>query len=281
MDGYLSHGKNQVEMGPRSRKLFDMALPSNTGQHFGNGSTDEDRGIIETSSSERRIWLVKMPDFVFDRIADLDGEGDVDVGVVRICPAVGDSPVRVMIKLDDEGPCKDIPLEYELRVSKAQQNIHMFTEDESNRAVSIDGRVEQECQMKPILSSDYRQMLHTRTQEANRPTRSVQYVDAFESPVGLGLPRYVNENVLLERWNRRAAPELRRERLPHQELLNLLFHQFERQNHWTLQQLVDTTRQPVQYLKEVLSEIAIYNTRGPYKNLYELKSEFKGGNKNV
>ena len=234
--------------------------------------------VIETSTSERRIWLVKMPDFVFDRIAELDGEGDMEVGAVRIYPAVGDAPVRVMIKLDGEGPCGDIPLEYELRVTKTQQTMHMFTEDEGNRAVSIDGRVEQECQMKPTLSSDYRQVIQARTEEANRHNRTVQYVDAFESPVGLGLPKYINEALLQRQWNKRAAPEQRRERLPHQELLNLLFHQFERQNHWTLQQLVDITRQPVQYLKEVLGEIAIYNTRGPYKNLYELKSEYKGNN---
>ena len=228
---------------------------------------------VEVENSERRVWLVKMPDFVYNKLIDLEGVG-VDVGTVRIYPSGPDTPARVMIKLDPSGPCGNVPSEYELKISKAQQQMYMFNEDESNEAVSIEGKVEQECQMKPVLSQGYRQMLYSRNQEANRSSRSVQYVDAFASPVGLGLPQYVNEHVLIERFNKRGSSDLRRERLPHNELLNLLFHQFERQTHLSLQQLIEFTHQPVQYLKEVLSEIAIYNTRGPFKNFYELRSEF-------
>lgn len=258
-----------------------MVLLSRAGNkdEYMNGIEENYRNdsSVDISSADRRIWLVKMPDFVYNKIIELEGEEDVDVGVVRIYPAVGDFPVRVMIKLDEEGPCGSIPLEYELKIARSQHQIHMFSENELNEAISIDGKVEQECQMRPILSQDYRQVLHNRTKEANKPARTVQYVDPFASSVALGLPKYVKENVLIERFNRRGTNDLRRERLPHDELINLLFHQFERQPHWTLQQLIDYTHQPVQYLKEVLSEIALYNTRGPFKNLYELKPEFVKG----
>ncbi|EFN55117.1 expressed protein, partial [Chlorella variabilis] len=35
------------------------------------------------------------------------------------------------------------------------------------------------------------------------------------------------------------------------------------------------TVQPTQHLKEVLGEIAVKNTRGPFKDLWELKKEYK------
>jgi transcription initiation factor TFIIF subunit beta len=228
---------------------------------------------VDLGNAERKVWLVKMPDFVYNKLIDLEG-GEVEVGSVRIYNSVPEGSPRVLIRLDQGGPCGNLPSEYELKVSKAQQQMYMFSEDDNNEAKSIEGKVEQECQMKPMLNQGYRQMLYSRTQEANMPARSVQYVDAFASPVGLGLPQYVNENVLIERFNKRGSSDLRRERLPHGELLNLLFHQFERQPHLSLQQLIDLTHQPVQYLKEVLSEIAIYNTRGPFKNFYEVRPEF-------
>jgi transcription initiation factor TFIIF subunit beta len=235
--------------------------------------SSKNTSFIEVENSERRVWLVKMPDFVYNKLIDLE-DGGMEVGTVRIYPSGPDAPARVMIRLDPGGPCGNVPSEYELKISKAQQQMYMFSEDENNEALSIEGKVEQECQMKPVLSQGYRQMLYSRNQEANKSSRSVQYVDAFASPVGLGLPQYVNEHILIERFNKRGSSDLRRERLPHEELLNLLFHQFERQPHLSLQQLIELTHQPVQYLKEVLSEIAIYNTRGPFKNFYELRSEY-------
>lgn len=35
--------------------------------------------------------------------------------------------------------------------------------------------------------------------------------------------------------------------------------------------------QPTQHLKEVLGEIAVKNTRGPFKDLWELKKGERGG----
>ena len=40
-------------------------------------------------------------------------------------------------------------------------------------------------------------------------------------------------------------------------------------------QLVKSTSQPVNWLKEVLEEIALKNKRGPNKDLWELKKEYK------
>ncbi|MCO5551439.1 hypothetical protein L7F22_004942 [Adiantum nelumboides] len=70
------------------------------------------------------------------------------------------------------------------------------------------------------------------------------------------------------------APETKRIRIERGVLEDLVFKLFEQQPYWTLKQLVGETQQPEAFLKEVMSEICIYNKRGPNQGKYELKPEF-------
>jgi transcription initiation factor TFIIF subunit beta len=63
--------------------------------------------------------------------------------------------------------------------------------------------------------------------------------------------------------------------MPRDDLLNLLFNAFSKEDYWTLRALSDFTQQPLTWLKDVLLEIAILNKRGPYSGMYELKAEYK------
>ena len=49
------------------------------------------------------------------------------------------------------------------------------------------------------------------------------------------------------------------------------------QSLWNLMQLQKETDQPATWLKEVLSEVAILNKRGPNAKLWELKKEYRAG----
>ena len=50
---------------------------------------------------------------------------------------------------------------------------------------------------------------------------------------------------------------------------------FERRNLWTFKQLVEETKQPAVWLKEVLSELAVLNRRGPNTGMWTLKDMYK------
>jgi len=71
--------------------------------------------------------------------------------------------------------------------------------------------------------------------------------------------------------------EDKRTALPAEELQPELFRLFERQPRWAFVQLQRHTDQPTQHLKTVLGEIAVQNKVGPYKDMWELKREFKTG----
>jgi transcription initiation factor TFIIF subunit beta len=63
--------------------------------------------------------------------------------------------------------------------------------------------------------------------------------------------------------------------MPRNELMDLLFAAFDKFPYWSFKGIVEHTKQPNQYLKEILAEICILNKRGPYAGNYQLKPEFK------
>ena len=76
-------------------------------------------------------------------------------------------------------------------------------------------------------------------------------------------------------------------------VMNLLFQAFERHQYYrlvililslildfSLQDLQQLTQQPSGYVKELLQEIAVYNTAPPHKNMWELKPEYRNYNVN-
>lgn len=231
-------------------------------------------GIVDTSSANRRVWLVKVPDYLADRLAELDEDG-LDLGVVRATANPSGGPAQVKLILASNGPCGDLPLEYALQLSKCDQTMHLFCEDLAGRALMVEGKVEQECQLKPVLNDQYREVMRRRNEQANKPRRTVQVVDPIADNIHLGHIPHVKEAEMLLKRKRRYEPETRRERLPKEEVTDILFRAFERMPHWSFKALEQHTQQPAAYLKEVLDEITTYNTRGPYKNLYELRPEYK------
>eukprot|EP01024_Parvocaulis_polyphysoides_P061026 TRINITY_DN67187_c0_g1_i1.p2 TRINITY_DN67187_c0_g1~~TRINITY_DN67187_c0_g1_i1.p2 ORF type:complete len:128 (+),score=24.19 TRINITY_DN67187_c0_g1_i1:3-386(+) len=74
---------------------------------------------------------------------------------------------------------------------------------------------------------------------------------------------------------RAQADKQRRLRMDKDELENVLFELFEKQSMWRLQDLLKETDQPHMWLKQVLNDIAMLNTRGEHKDLWELKPEYK------
>jgi transcription initiation factor TFIIF subunit beta len=166
---------------------------------------------------------------------------------------------------------------------KSQQKMHLFCESQNDGQItSIEGKVEQECHLNPVLNDDYRHMLQQRTVEANRPRRTVQVVDSHAGNVQIGLVQHSREADLVKMYSRPRSGDgsqldNRRERLPEAEVLNLIFKAFERYPLWTLKSITDYTHQPTSYVRDLLNRVAIYNTRGPNKNMYELRPEYKGG----
>lgn len=158
-------------------------------------------------------------------------------------------------------------------VTQEMPTMLAFSED-GNRAAA-EGTVNQRFDIEPAqgsgqLNPAYLALSKQRTQAGSVKMRKVQVMTEHQitnirHPVGL----------MELGAGKRKEPLEKRIAKPAEELQADLFRLFERQGHWAFVQLQRQTQQPTQHLKTVLSEIAVQNRRGPYKDLWELKREFK------
>jgi transcription initiation factor TFIIF subunit beta len=115
--------------------------------------------------------------------------------------------------------------------------------------------------------------MQRRIADSTKPKRTTMQTNESSSKTSYLLP--INETEYSIRKKQKANPDLKRERLPKEDVMNILFAAFEKYSYWNLKGLVQHSDQPVSYLKEILNEICIFNQRGPYKNMYQLKPEYK------
>ncbi|OMH81933.1 Transcription initiation factor IIF subunit beta [Zancudomyces culisetae] len=171
----------------------------------------------------------------------------------------------------------------------------------------LSGTIHHECTVTPVLDSKYSEIVKNRSNLAtkNIGKRTVQVLDDqyqsnllnFKHP---SLARLNKRTKFISGGSGAGAGAggvgaggsgglgNRYERLPREKLVDLLFSAFEKYAYWSFKGLLEFTKQPSTYLKEVLGDIAILNKRGPYNSMYSLKPEYMsisganaGGNGNA
>jgi transcription initiation factor TFIIF subunit beta len=76
------------------------------------------------------------------------------------------------------------------------------------------------------------------------------------------------------RFTKKKVPVEKRERMPRNDLLDLIFQIFEDKPLFSFKELQDKTQQPAQWLKELLNEVCNIEKGGPNNGMYQLKPEF-------
>ena len=138
----------------------------------------------------------------------------------------------------------------------------------------LEGVVSEKFDVRPASLADaaYRQVSMRRMEEATKKTRVVGDVKGVQRVVPLPTARNVVKRL---DGTEEGAKKPRAERLEKDALENKLMGLFERRNLWTFKQLVEETKQPAVWLKEVVSELAVLNRRGPNTGMWTLKDMYK------
>ena len=76
-------------------------------------------------------------------------------------------------------------------------------------------------------------------------------------------------------FEKRKKSEGKNTRDDKDKVMGMLFAAFEKHQYYNLKDLVEITKQPVTYLKEILKELCNYNLKNPHKNTWELKPEYR------
>lgn len=167
----------------------------------------------------------------------------------------------------------EIPKEHKFAISDiSHQHLAVFSEQydeqQKTKRLVLEGNVVQKGECRPIADSLYMDLKKQRIVEARQPTRLVQQLDKA----------VVNYKPLV---SNRAEAETKRKndqkksREDRDKVQDMLFTAFENHQYYYLKDLEKITKQPVSYLKDILREIAIFNSKMPHKNQWELKAQFR------
>ncbi|VDD74978.1 unnamed protein product [Mesocestoides corti] len=140
----------------------------------------------------------------------------------------------------------------------------------AGKRYSLFGRVNSRAECQPPPNASYMKL---KAQQLKAKNRARHEVCVLDKPVQTHLP-VANHAVNLEYEARkkREGKNLRRER---EDVLRDLFKAFEKHQYYAFKDLLLLTKQPVTYLTELLKEIAVFNSRPPHQNMWELKPEYR------
>ncbi|KAL6785839.1 hypothetical protein ACKKBG_A00375 [Auxenochlorella protothecoides x Auxenochlorella symbiontica] len=244
---------------------------------------------LDTEFANRKIWLVKVPNFVAERwravcqtnAHDCGDPVGPELGQILVDkPAAGAKEASMHLSLthsDTEG----LPKTFLMNVATQNMASMAAFAQTGPCSVSAVGRVFQKFDVvvergaagastsgaDGVIDPEYRQLSRMRAKAAATKSRTTQLISQPQF-TNLRHPMHIGTTKKRDPTEKRLAK-------PAEELTADLFRLFERQPHWIFAQLQRQTEQPTQHLKAVLLEIAVQNKRGPYKDMWELKKGYR------
>uniref|UniRef100_A0A1I7T6B1 General transcription factor IIF subunit 2 n=1 Tax=Caenorhabditis tropicalis TaxID=1561998 RepID=A0A1I7T6B1_9PELO len=242
---------------------------------------------VDCELAKRGIWLVKVPRYLSE-LWDAN-EGGV-VGKLQIGEQVEFHTGKGLNQprpKDEEGATSssapsdvsEIPTQYSFILNDVRgQTMSVLSEDKqglgSEAAVktgklAIEGRIIKKAECRPPATSKYMKMKLAHIVKNTQPKKTVKMIDKAAvkfKPVSMHA-----EDMIKSKQKKDGAKTYRADR---DVLRQALFKAFEKHSFYRLQDLQQLLQQPVSYVKEVLQEIAVYNTAPPHKSLWCLKPEY-------
>ncbi|XP_046886662.1 general transcription factor IIF subunit 2-like isoform X3 [Hypomesus transpacificus] len=220
------------------------------------------------------VWLVKVPKYLSQQWAKASGRGEV--GKLRIGKNQGKAEVSFTLNeeltvIDGIDKTVRAPRDHPFTMqSVGGQTLAVFTESSSDK-IALEGVVVQRAECRPAVSENYMRLKRMQIEESSKPVRLSQQLD---KAVTNNYKPVANHSYNLE-YDRKKKEEGKRARADKQQVLDILFSAFEKHQYYNIKDLVDITKQPVIYLKEILRDIGIYNVKGTHKNTWELRPEYR------
>ncbi|XP_064878178.1 general transcription factor IIF subunit 2 isoform X2 [Oncorhynchus nerka] len=258
-----------------------------------------EKGEVDLTGAKQNtgVWLVKVPKYLSQQWAKASGRGEV--GKLRIGKNQGKAEVEFTLNEDltmidslgDKPSGVQAPRDHPFTMQTVGgQTLAVFTETQSGQSeersdgstsvsgagsgperISLEGLVVQKAECRPAVSENYMKLKRLQIEELSKPVRLSQQL---EKAVTTNYKPVANHSYNLE-YDRKKKEEGKRARVDKQQVLDMLFSAFEKHQYYNIKDLVDITKQPVSYLKEILRDIGIYNVKGTHKNTWELKPEYR------
>uniref|UniRef100_A0A669DLF1 General transcription factor IIF subunit 2 n=1 Tax=Oreochromis niloticus TaxID=8128 RepID=A0A669DLF1_ORENI len=150
------------------------------------------------------------------------------------------------------------------------QTMAVFSHSDTDE-ISLEGMVVHRAECRPVVTDSYMKLKKLQIKESVKPQRLSQQLERAVTTIFKPVANH-DFNVEYEKKKKTEGKMVRAER---QLVLDMLFSAFEKHQYYNIKALVDITKQPVTYLKEIMREIGTYNSKGAHKSTWELKPEYR------
>lgn len=226
--------------------------------------------ILDSTNSGRQLWLVKVPKYLSQA-----WENSKDDTVAKITISKGaDKNLNIKMKINASVDTSEIPSEYDicLRPLTDQKMAVISKSFVGSPALLMDGHLNRRADARPAAGgADYMRMKKTQIQKACKPDRVV--VQISDRVVNY---KPVNQHVHnIQAEVQKKKTEGKKLRDDKDIVTEKLLVAFEKHQFYNIKDLATITNQPFSYLKEILREFCVYNTKNPHRNMWELKPEYR------
>nr|XP_020470111.1 general transcription factor IIF subunit 2-like isoform X1 [Monopterus albus] len=223
------------------------------------------------------VWLVKVPKYLpqqWDRAT-----GKREVGKITIAKKEGKTEVRFSLNeeltalgaAEEKDGSLQVPTVHPITMhTVGGQTLAVFSQSNSDE-IHLEGMVVHRAECRPVVSDNYMKLKKQQIKESTKPQRLSQQLEKAITTVYKPVANH-DFNVEYEKKKKSEGKMVRAER---QVVLDMLFSAFEKHQYYNIKDLVDITKQPVTYLKEIMREIGTYNSKGVHKSTWELKPEYR------
>ncbi|KAL0488481.1 transcription initiation factor TFIIF subunit beta [Acrasis kona] len=243
-------------------------------------------GLVDASQSNRKIWLVKIPSFIHQEWEKASDDAVLGNVVIETTPGRKDPKIKFVQapkgveQIDELNLTMTTPPSlYVFQTQEIpQKEPQPQTTDEPPKKlykISIDGTVNTSCTMVPPMTLKYSAVVKNREIKANTHTNLTMKVNDTK----VEARKYRPITKPYPPSSRSQGQKEKASRMNKDELEDLVFKLFRQKAFWKLNDLVEETEQPVQYLKkDILEKMCIYHRGGEHKGEYELKEEYNVDN---
>uniref|UniRef100_A0AAX7UUE1 General transcription factor IIF subunit 2 n=1 Tax=Astatotilapia calliptera TaxID=8154 RepID=A0AAX7UUE1_ASTCA len=227
------------------------------------------------------VWLVKVPKYLsqqWDKAAEKGECGCVHISFylsdeLIALDAVGENDASLEVPKDHPftmHPVGGQTMAVFTMVLSQKRVIHSGS-GTSSYEISLEGMVVHRAECRPVVTDSYMKLKKLQIKESIKPQRLSQQLERAVTTIFKPVANH-DFNMEYEKKKKTEGKMVRAER---QLVLDMLFSAFEKHQYYNIKALVDITKQPVTYLKEIMREIGTYNSKGVHKSTWELKPEYR------
>ncbi|CAE6488393.1 Transcription initiation factor IIF subunit beta [Rhizoctonia solani] len=260
---------------------YDDPAPRARDSDLDSNSDSDEEGPNEDliiRGAHDNVWLVKVPRTVMEAWMRVDKEGE-HLATLRVYQETQPPVIQLFL-------ANDPSLKESLRgavftlasTAVPPKNMFVVSEPTPNQPdMQYEAAIGQQWHIQPALTQKWTRNIHERNREANVPKRQLIQIDdgsAQIKKIASGAGHLSNFTNMVKQKPKPSAGFERAARIPKNELLDMLFKLFMLQSHWSMKVLRERTKQPLDYLKETLEEIAILHKSGPHTNTWSLQASY-------